>query len=41
VALSDEQIRRLDEVAQPMLNNDHDTLEGLKGRIQPISQRVA
>lgn len=41
VALSDEQIRRLDEVAQPMLNNDYDTLEGLKGRIQPISQRVA
>jgi aryl-alcohol dehydrogenase-like predicted oxidoreductase len=41
VGLSDEQIRRLDEVAHRMLNDDPEALEGLSGRIQTISQRVA
>lgn len=41
VVLTGEQIRRLDEVAHPMLNDDPEAIEGISGRIENISRPVA
>lgn len=41
VLLSDEQIRRLDEVSHPMLNDDPKAIEGISGRIENVARPVA